>query len=112
MVCCRALCSGAAPAWHLQHVEITNNTTGARAVFYANAWLDAKQGTSTLVLQAGSAEGKQTAQNKWKLSVQTRCVVGDELPSCMDACSYCPVSALHGLPSYSVQIGSKPHCDT
>jgi hypothetical protein len=74
---CRVSCAcrGAAPAWHLSHVEVSNHSTGARAVFYANAWLDVKLGTTTLLLTAGSSEGQQgTAQNKWKLSVQTRYV--------------------------------------
>ncbi|KAF6256823.1 hypothetical protein COO60DRAFT_1640423 [Scenedesmus sp. NREL 46B-D3] len=67
---------GAAPAWHLSHVEVSNHGTGARSVFYANAWLDAKLGTATLLLQAGSADAHSTAQNKWKLSVQTSDVRG------------------------------------
>jgi hypothetical protein len=68
------ICRGAAPAWHLSHVEVSNHSTGARAVFYANAWLDVKLGTTTLLLKAGSADAQSTARKKWKLSVQTRCV--------------------------------------
>uniref|UniRef100_A0A383W527 PLAT domain-containing protein n=1 Tax=Tetradesmus obliquus TaxID=3088 RepID=A0A383W527_TETOB len=67
---------GAAPAWHLSHVEVSNHATGARAVFYANAWLDVKLGTATLLLKAGGADGQGAAQNKWKLSVQTSDVRG------------------------------------
>lgn len=43
-------------------------------MFYANAWLDVKLGTATLLLKAGGADGQGAAQNKWKLSVQTRWV--------------------------------------
>lgn len=67
-------CRGAAPAWHLSHVEVSNHATGTRAVFYANAWLDVKLGTATLLLKAGGADGQGAAQHKWKLSVQTRWV--------------------------------------
>jgi hypothetical protein len=71
--CASSACRGAAPAWHLSHVEVSNHSTGARAVFYANAWLDVKLGTTTLLLNASSTDGQQsTARNKWKLSVQTR----------------------------------------
>eukprot|EP00775_Hariotina_reticulata_P001782 gene1782-2116_t len=63
---------GAAPAWHLQHVEVVNHCTGDRAVFYADQWLDAKPGGTTVLLSAAAGDIAGGAiRNKWKLTVQT-----------------------------------------
>ncbi len=63
---------GLAAAWHLQHVEVTNQTTGERASFYADTWLDAKAGTSTLLLEPATGPGAAAgSKNRYKVSVQT-----------------------------------------
>lgn len=62
---------GAAPAWHLQHVEVMNQSTGDRAVFPADKWLDAKLGTTTVVLEAAGTEVGGMKSNKYKVTVQT-----------------------------------------
>lgn len=60
------------PSWHLQHVEVHNTTTGERAMFIADKWLEAKSGTTTITLQNSnlpSADG--TVRHRYKVSVQT-----------------------------------------
>jgi hypothetical protein len=73
--CC---CSGAGPAWHLQHVEVVHQGSGQRAMLLANAWLEAKGGPATLlleVLDSGSPEAAAAA-GKYKVVVATGDVRG------------------------------------
>lgn len=65
---------GPGSAWHLQHVEVINHSTATRAFFYANTWLDAKLGTTSVTLDAAAADAAPL-KNKWKVSVQTRSVL-------------------------------------
>jgi hypothetical protein len=57
------------PAWHLDCVEVTNQTTGEKATFRANCWLDAKAGTATL--QLGPSEGAASPPGLYKVTVHT-----------------------------------------
>jgi hypothetical protein len=50
------VCRGLAAAWHLAHVEVLNHNSGQRATFMADAWLDAKLGTTTLMLKPTSGK--------------------------------------------------------
>lgn len=70
------------PAWHLQHVEVHNTTTGERAMFLANRWLDAKQGTTTITLDnSTNPDAAGAAAQRYKVSVQT----GDQRGAGTDA---------------------------
>lgn len=52
-----AACRGLGAAWHLSHVEVVNHSSGERAAFVADTWLDAKLGPTTITLQPSSGAG-------------------------------------------------------
>lgn len=52
-----AACRGLGAAWHLSHVEVVNHSTGERAAFVADTWLDAKLGPTIITLQPSSGAG-------------------------------------------------------
>jgi hypothetical protein len=71
-------CSGAGPAWHLQHVEVDHQGSGQRAMFLANAWLEAKGGPASLLLDALDSASPEAAAatGKYKVVVATGDVRG------------------------------------
>ncbi|KAK9824333.1 hypothetical protein WJX72_009517 [[Myrmecia] bisecta] len=58
---------GVSAAWHLQHVEVLNQSSGERATFVADRWLDAANGTVVTLEPSAGPQPKQ----RYKVMVQT-----------------------------------------